>query len=315
MLEIDAVDYHTGGEPFRIVTGQELHGETILEKRRDAAARLDHLRRLLVNEPRGHADMYGCFVTEPEDAGADLGVVFFHNAGYSTACGHGTIALVTWALESGVLPVAGDETRVVVDVPSGRLETVARVLGADVVTVRFRNVPAFVWGTDVMPGVDVAFGGAFYASVEERVDPGELPRLIALGRELKRELEAKHEFVHPLEPELRDIYGVIFWQREGENVQRNVTVFADGEVDRSPCGSGTSARLALLDASGELERGSELRHLSIVGSEFRARVVDEAEVAGRTAVVTEVEGSAHRTGEHRFVLEDGDELGTGFVLR
>jgi len=315
VLEIDAVDYHTGGEPFRIVTGQQLRGDTILAKRRDAAARLDHLRRLLVNEPRGHADMYGCFVTEPEDAGADLGVVFFHNAGYSTACGHGTIALVTWALESGVLPVAGDETRVVVDVPSGRLETVARVLGADVVSVRFRNVPAFVWGTDVMPGVDVAFGGAFYASVEERVDPGELPRLIALGRDLKRELEAKHEFVHPLEPELRDIYGVIFWQREGENVQRNVTVFADGEVDRSPCGSGTSARLALLDSSGELERGSELRHLSIVGSEFRARVVGEAEVAGRTAVVTEVEGSAHRTGEHRFVLEDADELGTGFVLR
>ena len=315
MLEIDAVDYHTGGEPFRIVTGQQLRGDTILAKRRDAAARLDHLRRLLVNEPRGHADMYGCFVTEPEDAGADLGVVFFHNAGYSTACGHGTIALVTWALESGVLPVAGDETRVVVDVPSGRLETVARVLGADVVSVRFRNVPAFVWDTDVLPGVDVAFGGAFYASVEERVEPGDLPRLIALGRDLKRELEAKHEFVHPLEPELRDIYGVIFWQREGENVQRNVTVFADGEVDRSPCGSGTSARLALLDSSGELERGSELRHLSIVGSEFRARVVGEAEVAGRTAVVTEVEGSAHRTGEHRFVLEDGDELGTGFVLR
>ena len=121
--------------------------------------------------------------------------------------------------------------------------------------------------------------------------------------------------MHPLEPELRDIYGVIFWQREGENVQRNVTVFADGEVDRSPCGSGTSARLALLDASGELERGAELRHLSIVGSEFRARVVGEAEVAGRPAVVTEVEGSAHRTGEHRFVLEDADELGTGFLLR
>jgi proline racemase len=315
VFEIDAVDYHTGGEPFRIVNGQELRGETILAKRRDAAARLDHLRLLLVNEPRGHADMYGCFVTEPEDAGADLGVVFFHNAGYSTACGHGTIALVTWALESGVLPVAGEDTRVVVDVPSGRLETIARVRGGDVVSVRFRNVPAFVWATDVLPGVDVAFGGAFYASVEERVEPGELPRLIALGRELKRDVEPTHEFVHPLEPELRDIYGVIFWQREGENVQRNVTVFADGEVDRSPCGSGTSARLALLDASGELERGSELRHLSIVGSEFRARVVGEAEVAGRPAVVTEIEGSAHRTGEHRFVLEDTDELGTGFLLR
>jgi proline racemase len=317
VLEIETVDYHTAGEPFRIVTAgaEPLRGDTILAKRRDAAARLDDLRRLLVNEPRGHADMYGCFVTEPEDDGADLGVVFFHNAGYSTACGHGTIALVTWALESGVLPVAGEETRVVVDVPSGRLETVARVKDGDVVSVCFRNVPSFVWRRDVLPGVDVAFGGAFYASVEERVQPSELTRLIARGRELKAEIEGAHDVVHPLVSELRDIYGVIFWQREGENVQRNVTVFADGEVDRSPCGSGTSARLALLDASGELSRGQELRHLSIVGSEFQARVVGGAEVAGIPAVITEVEGSAHLTGRHRFVLEDADELGTGFLLR
>ncbi len=317
MLEIETVDYHTAGEPFRIVTAgaEPLRGDTILAKRRDAAQRLDVVRRLLVNEPRGHADMYGCFVTEPEDDGADLGVVFFHNAGYSTACGHGTIALVTWALESGVLPLGGDETRVVVDVPSGRLETVARVEGGHVVSVRFRNVPSFVWRRDLVPGVDVAFGGAFYASVEERVRPSELPRLIARGRELKAAIEAEHDVVHPLEPELRDVYGVIFWQREGENVQRNVTVFADGEVDRSPCGSGTSARLALLDASGELPRGQELRHLSIVGTQFNARVVGDAEVAGLPAVITEVEGSAHLTGRHRFVLEDADELGTGFLLR
>jgi proline racemase len=316
VLEISTVDYHTGGEPFRIVTGRELLGDTILAKRRDAAQRLDHLRRLLVNEPRGHADMYGCFVTEPDDEGADLGVVFFHNAGYSTACGHGTIALVTWALESGVLTVSGDEeTRVVVDVPSGRIETFARLGDDKIVSVRFRNVPAFVWGTEVLPGVDVAFGGAFYASTEERVEPSELPRLIARGRELKLELERRHEFVHPLEPELRDVYGVIFWQREAAGVQRNVAVFADGEVDRSPCGSGTTARLALLAASGELPRGAELRHLSIVGSEFRARVVGDADVAGLPAVVTEVEGSAHLTGHHTFVLEDADELGTGFLLR
>jgi proline racemase len=313
VLEIATTDYHTGGEPFRIVTAgaDPLRGDTILAKRRDAADRLDAVRQLLVNEPRGHADMYGCFVTEPEDDGADLGVVFFHNAGYSTACGHGTIALVTWALESGVLPVTGEETRVVVDVPSGRLETFARVDEGRVRSVRFRNVPSFVWDADLA----VAFGGAFYASVEERVEPRELPRLIELGRELKAEIDANHDVVHPLEPELRDIYGVIFFQREGANTQRNVTVFADGEVDRSPCGSGTSARLALLDATGELPRGEELRHLSIVGSEFRGRVVGEADVAGRPAVITEVEGSAHRTGEHRFILEDGDELGTGFLLR
>ena len=165
--------------------------------------------------------------------------------------------------------------------------------------------------------VDVSFGGAFYASVEERVEPRELPRLIELGRELKRALEAEHDIVHPLEPELRDVYGVVFWQDEGEDplTQRNVTVFADGEVDRSPCGSGTSARLALLDRSGRLPRGDALRHLSIVGSEFRGRVVGDADVAGTPAVVTEVEGSAFRTGEHVFELDPEDPLGTGFLLR
>ncbi|HST25987.1 MAG TPA: proline racemase family protein [Gaiellaceae bacterium] len=313
-MRVEAVDYHTGGEPFRIVTGgvDPLPGRTILDKRRFALDRLDDVRKLLVHEPRGHADMYGCFVTEPEDEGADLGVVFFHNEGYSTACGHGTIALVTWTLESGRLPAQEPETKVVVDVPSGRLETWAAVEGGKVRSVRFRNVPAYV------DSENVSFGGAFYASVEERVEPGELPRLIELGRRVKAELEMDREFVHPLEPELRGIYGVIFWQHEADGpplVQRNVTVFADGEVDRSPCGSGTSARLALLAAEGRLGVGGELVHRSIVGSEFRARIVAEAEVAGRTAVVTEVEGSAHLTGRHEFVLEPDDELGLGFLLR
>jgi proline racemase len=321
-MEIRTVDYHTAGEPFRIVTGgvDSPRGSTILDKRRDALERLDHVRRLLVHEPRGHADMYGCFVVEPNDADADLGVVFFHNAGYSTACGHGTIALVTWALDAGVIAREEGENHVVVDVPSGRVEAWASVSDGRVRSVRFRNVPAFVWAEGVELGertVDVAFGGAFYASVEERVEAGELPRLIELGRELKRELEAWQDVVHPLEPELRDVYGVIFWQEEGEDplTQRNATVFADGEVDRSPCGSGTCARLALLDKSGRLPRGEELRHRGIVDTEFRARVVGEAEVAGIPAVITDVEGSAYRTGDHVFTLDPHDPLGEGFLLR
>jgi proline racemase len=321
-MPIAAVDYHTGGEPFRIVTGgvEPLRGATILDKRRDALERLDHVRRLLVYEPRGHADMYGCHVVEPNDSGADLGVVFFHNAGYSTACGHGTIALVTWALDEGIVERHEGENHVVADVPSGRLDTWAQVENGRVRSVRFRNVPAYVWaeGLEVAGRrVDVAFGGAFYASLEERVGPRELARLIELGRDLKRALEAENDIVHPLEPELRDVYGVVFWQHEGGDplTQRNVTVFADGEVDRSPCGSGTSARLALLDRSGRLPRGAELRHLSIVGSEFRARVVGDADVAGISAVVTEVEGSAYRTGEHVFELDPEDPLGEGFLLR
>lgn len=331
-LSISTIDYHTAGEPFRIVTGgvDPVPGASILDKRRHAAEHHDHVRRLLVNEPRGHADMYGCFVTEPVDGGADVGAVFFHNAGYSTACGHGTIALVTWALEHGRLAVREPETEVVVDVPSGRLHTVATVAGGRVRSVRFRNVPAYVEleGIELETGegrltADVAYGGAFYASVDVRglplaVEPSALPRLIALGRDVKAQLEASHTIVHPLEPELRDVYGVVFFQDEDGGpplVQRNVTVFADGEVDRSPCGSGTAARLALLDRSGRLPRGETLRHLGIVGTEFSARVVGEVDVAGRSAVVTEVEGSAHETGVHRFVLDPDDPLGDGFLLR
>jgi proline racemase len=267
--------------------------------------------------------MYGCFVTEPTSADGDLGVLFFHNAGFSTACGHGTIALATAALETGMVEAREPETELVIDAPSGSLPVTVSVRDGEVQGVRFRNVPSFVWGLGLSAAgleVDVSYGGAFYASVRAAdaglaVDPRDLPRLIELGREVKRALEAEHEIVHPEEPELRDVYGVIFWQEEGPLVQRNVTVFADGEVDRSPCGSGTSARLALLHGQGVIKVDQPLRHLSIVGTEFEGRVVGETEVAGRAAVVTEVAGSAHLTGYHQFVLRRDDPLGTGFLLR
>ena len=330
---VTAVDYHTAGEPFRIVTGgvPPLLGNTILDKRRYAAANLDEVREMLVFEPRGHADMYGCFVVDPDDGEADIGTVFFHNAGYSTACGHGTIALVTWALESGTLRRSGDEVRVVVDVPSGRLPTVARMKDGKVTSVRFRNVPSFVSHKDVAIDVDgekvaadISFGGAFYASVDAvslglSVEPKNLDRFISLGRSIKAAVESSHEVVHPLEPELRDVYGVIFFEalgeRDGHLHQRNVTIFADGEVDRSPCGSGTSARLAILDADGDLARGKNLLHGGIVGSEFVSQVVGDARVGGDPAVITEVEGSAYLTGYHHFVIDPHDPIGTGFLLR
>lgn len=335
---ITTVDYHTAGEPFRIVTGgaPDLQGRTVLERRRWAAEHLDDVRRLLVNEPRGHADMYGAFVTPPDDDGADLGVVFFHNEGYSTACGHGTIALVTWAVETGRMAVertpGAASVEVVVDVPSGRLPCTARLDEAGrVVSVAFRNVPSFVLARDVTIGtsrgpvtVDVGFGGAFYGSVDVRtvglsVTPAALPELIALQRELRPALDASLDVVHPLEAELRGIYGVIFWEPlhplDGGLAQRNVTVFADGEVDRSPCGSGTSARLAILHARGQIGMDERFHHRSIVDSAFGARVTAVTDVSGRSAVVTEVEGSAYRTGEHAFTLDERDPIGTGFLLR
>ena len=332
---VRAVDYHTGGEPFRIVVDgvPELAGSTVLERRAWAMANLEPIRHLLIDEPRGHADMYGAFVTPPNDGGADLGVVFFHNEGYSTACGHGTIALVTWAIDSGRVASVEPETAVTVDVPSGRLPCRAAVGDGRVESVTFRNVPSYAVETGVrLPtsrgevAVDVGFGGAFYGSVDARsvgldVSRTSLPELIALQRELRSAIDRVVRPRHPDVPELAGTYGVIFWQPElaeagADLVQRNVTVFADGEVDRSPCGSGTSARLALLDASGELARGATLRHRSIVDSVFEATVIGSGPpIGGIPSVVTEVTGSAFRTGSHEFTLDPADPLGTGFLLR
>ena len=332
-LSVEATDYHTAGEPFRIITSPDLAlpGAGILDKRAYAQEHMDEIRQLLINEPRGHADMYGCFVTEPEDEGADLGVVFFHNDGYSTACGHGTIALVTWALESGRLERTGKEVEITVDVPSGRLPTVAKWDGSKVSWVRFRNVPSFVHSTDLKVetsegtlSTDISYGGAFYASIDAdalglAIQPENVSRFKQLGRQVKLAIEAERHVEHPDESRLDGVYGVIFFERhpdEGDALcQRNVTIFADREVDRSPCGSGTSARLALLDASGELERGRRLLHRGIVGGEFVAWVDGETTVGDRPAVYTQVQGSAHLTGFHRFILDPRDELGTGFILR
>jgi proline racemase len=309
----------------------ELEGRRILDRRRWAKENLDDVRRLLVNEPRGHADMYGCFVTPPDDDWADLGVVFFHNEGYSTACGHGTIALVTWAIDSGRIAVEpGSSTvSVTVDVPSGRLACEARLDDeGNVEAVRFRNVPSFVLALDVTVRtsrgpitVDVAYGGAVYATLEAAsvglgLTRADLPQLIALQRELRPALERSLQVVHPAERDLAGIYGVIFWKRIGPAEQRNVAVFADGEIDRSPCGSGTSARLAVLRDRGELAIGEPFRHRSLVDSAFEAWVVDEGPAVGRhRSVITEVEGSAYRTGESMFSLDPRDPLGTGFLLR
>jgi len=332
-LSVTCVDYHTAGEPFRIVSGgvPPLRGKTILDRRSYAAERLDDFRRLLVQEPRGHADMYGGFVTEPEDDGADLGVVFFHNAGYSTACGHGTIALATWALDSGFMSVPGEEVPVVVDVPSGRLPTVSRVVDGRVRSVRFQNVPAFVQGgpigLETSAGAittEISYGGAYYASVPApevglSVDPINVNAFIALGREIKGLVNEKDSATHPEDPRLSGVYGVMFFEDVTEDSgplrQRSVTVFADGEVDRSPCGSGTSARLALLHRDGRLRTGETMVHESIIRTEFTASVVGETEAYGQPAVVTEIEGAAHRTGYHQFLLEPDDDVGTGFLLR
>jgi proline racemase/trans-L-3-hydroxyproline dehydratase len=269
--EIATTDYHTAGEPFRIVTAGApgLPGDSVRDRRERAqqSVEADYVRSLLCNEPRGHADMYGCFVVPPDDDGADLGVLFWHKDGFSTACGHGTIALGAWAVESGRIAAAPDGvTDVTIDVPSGRVVAAVTCRGGEVESVAFRNVPAYVIDDSVRVDTyrgsavaGVAYGGAIYASVAARdlgmaVTPEHYSELIAVGRAVKRSLEGSPVARHPADDRLSGIYGTIFYDDLGDTDagprQRNVAVFADGEVDRSPCGSGTSARAALLVAAG-----------------------------------------------------------------
>ena len=323
-IEVATTDYHTAGEPFRIVHEGTLDipGASVLARRQHAAGseEVDRLRRMLCHEPRGHADMYGCFLVPPDDDGADFGVLFWHKDGYSTACGHGTIELGAWAVESGrvAAPDDGDVT-VTIDVPSGRVEAVVRCRGGTVESVAFRNVPSFAVARDLAAGdvaVDVAYGGALYAFVPaERFGLSVVPEhhheLIAAGRRVKRALQGSDVARHPTDERLSGIYCAVIYEEIAPLHHRNVAIFADGEVDRSPTGSATSARTALLADDGTLADGQSWRNDSIIGTTFRARVI------GRTddGLLTEVEGTAFRTGEHRFVLDPRDPLDTGFVLR
>lgn len=329
---IRTVDYHTAGEPFRIVADPPvaIDGAGVADRRAFAIGSddVDGLRRLLCFEPRGHADMYGGFLVPPDDAGADFGVLFWHKDGFSTACGHGTMALGAWALESGrVRPAEAGPTEVVIDVPSGRVRASVHTDAEGAVTaVDFVNVPCRLVASGVTVetsrgpvDVDLAWAGALYACVEDsgiEVAPDRLGELIAFGREVKAALEGHPLTVHPDDERLSGVYGTIVVDRlgttsAGELHQRNVTIFADGQVDRSPCGSGTAARVAVLHAKGELGDGQRLVHESIVGTRFTARVLDVTD----DGVVPVVTGTAHKVAESTFTVDPKDDLVPGFVLR
>jgi proline racemase len=333
---VRTVDYHTAGEPFRIVAQPpvEIAGDTVAQRRINAIkdADVDALRRLLCFEPRGHADMYGGLITPPDDDGADFGVLFWHKDGFSTACGHGTIALGAWAVHSGLVGVSGEITDVVIDVPSGRVTARVHSDAGRITAVDFVNVASYPIASCVpvttsrgSVEVDVSFGGAIYASLDAArvgltVTPDHLSELIAIGREIKWALNESKHAQHPSDPRLSGIYGTIVYDDLGSDAdgnlhQRNVTIFADGEVDRSPCGSGTCARLATLSANGQLGGGARMIHDSIVGSRFEARVLDHVQSDRRDTVIPQVTGMAYKTGEHVFEVDPDDPLVPGFVLR
>jgi proline racemase len=331
-LRITTIDAHTAGEPFRVITGgyPDLPGDTILERRRYARQHLDHLRTALMWEPRGHADMYGCIITPPVSPEADIGVLFMHNEGYSTMCGHGIIGIAKVALETGLLPRVEPETTVRIDTPAGLVTAHARVEGGQVTRVRFHNVPSFVLALDQtvdVPGLgqvryDIAFGGAFYAFVQAEdvgatCTPEDFRPLIEKGLAIKRAVMADRPIPHPFEPDLSFLYGTIFVgppQDSGAH-SRNVCIFAEGEVDRCPTGTGVSARLAIHHARGEIGVGEPMVVESIIGTRFVGRIVETTAFGPYPAIIPEVEGTAHITGRHEFLIDPADPLRDGFILR
>jgi proline racemase len=328
---LQTIDCHAGGEPLRIITGgvPPLPGDTILARRRYFQERLDGLRRLLMWEPRGHQDMYGCVVTPPVSAGAQYGVLFMHNEGYSTMCGHGVIGLATALIETGQVAAAGPETVITLDTPAGLVRARARMEGGRVRDVTVRNVPSFVYAarTLMVPEygaipATIAYGGAFYVLIDGPASglgerPGPLRHLVEASAAIKAAASLAVDVAHPLEPDIRGLYGVVTaWppQRAGAD-QTSLTVFADREVDRSPCGTCLSAQMAALWAAGRLAVEDPFTSESLVGTRFTGRLVEETTVGPYRAVVPEVTGSAYLTGFHTFVLSPDDPLSEGFLLR
>jgi trans-L-3-hydroxyproline dehydratase len=331
---LETIDVHAAGEPLRIVVAglPELPGDSLLERRRYMRDHLDHLRRALMHEPRGHFDMYGCVPTPPVTPGADLGVLFLHNEGYSTMCGHGVIALVTALVETGAVPATTPHTTVTLDTPAGLVRAVAQLgQSGKVEKVSFRNVPSFVFLRDLrveVPGLgpltlDVAFGGAFYAvlpaaAVGSSVAPEHKRLLVDLAGKIKAAVQSTVRIRHPHEEDLGFLYGVIFTgpPEDPSHHSRNLCVFASSEVDRSPTGTGVSARLALHHAKGEIQLGQAIAVESILGkaSVFEGCAVEEVAFGAYQAIVPEVFGRAFLTGRHEFWIDPDDPLAPGFLL-
>ena len=348
-----AIDLHCAGEPLRLVRAgfPAVPFAPILERRRWLREHADVARQILMFEPRGHRDMYGAILLPPYRDDADVAVLFMHNEGYSTMCGHGTIAIATALLEERLYPVTEPVTTIRMEIPAGLVTAVANVAPAEnghheVRSVRFRNVPAYLhaaglWvhadgvtlaGSAAVRGalsVDLAFGGAYYGIVTAadlglRVVPDQIGALTAAGAAITDVLRRDHTPVHPTDPDLGFVYGTIIvddapsTSPDGRGTGadlRNVTIFADGEADRSPCGSGTSAILAQRHAQGRVQEGHDIVNAGITGEAFRGRVEGRATVGTYDAVITSVEGSAYVTGYHTFVVDDRDPLGDGFLLR
>lgn len=335
-LQIKTIDMHTGGEPLRVIVDgfPELTGNSVLDYRRFCKENYDHLRTTLLFEPRGHADMYGCILVPPNDDEGDFGIIFLHNEGYSTMCGHAIIAISTLALEMNWIEVKEGENELKIDAPCGRITSFANVKNGQVVGVRFHCVPSFVVGLDRIVDIkgvgtisyDLAYGGAFYAYVDMAknnfnfdLSRDSYRSLITTGMKIKHAvMKVDKEILHPFENDLSFLYGTIFIDsnKQASGVDsRNVCIFAEGEVDRSPTGSGVSGRMAIHKARKEIDFGETMTIESITGSVFKGSIISEEDYGPFTAVIPQIEGTAHITGMQTFIIDPNDPMKNGFILR
>ena len=334
-LQIKTIDMHTGGEPLRIIVDgfPKLEGNSVLDYRRYCKENFDNLRTALMFEPRGHADMYGCILTPPNDDEGDFGIIFLHNEGYSTMCGHAIIAISTLAVEMHWVDVKEGDNVLKIDAPCGRITAFTNVKNGAVTGVRFHCVPSFVVSLDKTVEIeglgtvtyDLAYGGAFYAYVDMAknkfnfdLTPNSYITLIANGMAIKRAvINQNKEILHPFEDDLSFLYGTIFIGNALDKINdsRNVCIFAEGEVDRSPTGSGVSGRMAIHKLRQEIDFGEKMRIESITDSVFIGSVISEENYGPFTAVIPQVEGTAHITGRHTFVIDPKDPMKNGFILR
>jgi proline racemase len=325
-----AVDSHTEGMPTRVVTGGvgPIPGASMLERKLHFEEHLDHLRLLLMREPRGHGAMSGAILQPPLAEGADWGVLFIEVTGCLPMCGHGTIGVATVLVETGMVEVTEPETLVRLDTPAGLVEARVAVEGGRARSVSLRNVPSFLLGAGRRAQVngdtldyDMAFGGNFYAllpaeSAGLTVDPARSSELIEAGLELMDAINRSEPPVHPADERIAGCRHVVFTApgEDGPHSQRSATSIHPGWLDRSPCGTGTSAKLAQLHARGELAVGDEFVNRSVIGTRFGARIVAETEVAGLPAVVPEITGRAWITGMAQYLLDPEDPFPAGFAL-
>lgn len=324
------VESHTMGEPLRCVVGgiHNISGKTMMEKKENFRQYHDDIRTALMLEPRGHKDMFGSIITQPTIEEADYGVIFMHGQGYHNMCGHGTIATATIAIETEMIPSTEPETIIKQEAPAGIVTIKAKVHDGRVREISFQNVPAFLYKRDVLIKVpeygdikiDIAFGGSFFAIVDHEqlgleITPENGSKFVDVGMAI---IEAANQQIDVVHPELPDINSIdlceIYGPAKSEDASlQNITIF-DGQIDRSPCGTGTCAKLATLYAKGELEIGEDFVYASVLDTKFIGRVIKETKVGDYSAIIPEITGQAYITGYSQFVIDPEDPVKYGFTL-